>query len=163
MADQHTETAGVIAPPPLLLLVALAAGAALDLFAPVAPIAFDLPTPARWIGAAILIALALWLAVAAARGFARAHTPVQTRRATAALVTDGIYSHVRNPIYLGFFALMLGAAIALSGAWTILAAIALLLTIHFGVVLREERYLARRFGQAYAAYKARVPRYGWRF
>jgi protein-S-isoprenylcysteine O-methyltransferase Ste14 len=32
--------------------------------------------------------------------------------------------------------------------------------IHFGVVKREERYLEAKFGDAYRAYKASVPRYG---
>ena len=32
--------------------------------------------------------------------------------------------------------------------------------LHFGVVKREERYLEAKFGDAYRAYKAQVPRYG---
>jgi protein-S-isoprenylcysteine O-methyltransferase Ste14 len=39
----------------------------------------------------------------------------------------------------------------------------MLLVLHFGVVLREERYLDRKFGEAYRSYKATVPRYGWKF
>jgi protein-S-isoprenylcysteine O-methyltransferase Ste14 len=35
--------------------------------------------------------------------------------------------------------------------------------IHFGVVMREENYLERRFGDSYRQYKIAVPRYGWPF
>jgi protein-S-isoprenylcysteine O-methyltransferase Ste14 len=35
--------------------------------------------------------------------------------------------------------------------------------IHFGVVKREERYLAAKFGDPYRRYMAQVPRYGWPF
>jgi protein-S-isoprenylcysteine O-methyltransferase Ste14 len=31
--------------------------------------------------------------------------------------------------------------------------------LHFAVVVREERYLEQKFGDAYRHYKARVPRY----
>ena len=36
------------------------------------------------------------------------------------------------------------------------------LVLHYGVVRPEERYLEERFGADYRAFKARVPRYGWR-
>ena len=36
------------------------------------------------------------------------------------------------------------------------------LVLHYGVVLREERYLEAKFGAPYLAYKQSVPRYGWK-
>jgi len=35
--------------------------------------------------------------------------------------------------------------------------------MHFGIVLPEEEYLDRKFGDAYRQYKAAVPRYVGRF
>ena len=33
--------------------------------------------------------------------------------------------------------------------------------MHFGVVLREEAYLEKKFGEEYRQYLRQVPRYGW--
>jgi protein-S-isoprenylcysteine O-methyltransferase Ste14 len=43
--------------------------------------------------------------------------------------------------------------------WILLLAVPLAITIHYGVVVREEAYLERRFGDAYRDYKARVGRW----
>ena len=37
----------------------------------------------------------------------------------------------------------------------------MMIVMHRGVVLREERYLETKFGDDYRAYKQQVPRYGW--
>lgn len=74
------------------------------------------------------------------------------------LVTTGIFSLTRNPIYVAF-------AFVLAGEFLILPNWLLLLYLVAGValfhrqVLREERFLAAHYGQAYAAYRARVHRY----
>ena len=47
--------------------------------------------------------------------------------------------------------------------WALLCFLASLPVLHYGVVLREERYLERKFGDQYRRYKESVPRYGWRF
>jgi protein-S-isoprenylcysteine O-methyltransferase Ste14 len=43
--------------------------------------------------------------------------------------------------------------------WAIGLIVALMWVINVGVVAREERYLERKFGDAYRAYKARVRRW----
>ena len=47
--------------------------------------------------------------------------------------------------------------------WMLLLLIPALLILHFGVVLREERYLEGKFGEPYRRYLRDVPRYGWKF
>jgi len=152
----------VIAPPPLLLLAALVGGYGGDCFAPVANIG-DAAQGPRAVAAGVFALVALGLALAGSQQFRRAGTPVQPWRASTQLVTTGVFAHVRNPMYAGMILLALAAAIWTGGAWMSVAVIGLFLTLHFGVVLREERYLAARFGEDYRAYMARTPRYGWKF
>jgi protein-S-isoprenylcysteine O-methyltransferase Ste14 len=159
--DASRETAGVVAPPPLLALAALAVGLIASWAAPIDLLA-EIAAPVRYVLCAALAVLAVTMFVAAARGFVRAGTPLQTRLASIRLVTSGIYAHVRNPIYVAFLLLLLAIAFAAAADWLVATSIVFAVVIHFGVVRREERYLEARFGDEYRAYMARVPRYGWR-
>jgi protein-S-isoprenylcysteine O-methyltransferase Ste14 len=80
-----------------------------------------------------------------------------------ALITSDLFAHTRNPIYQGASLALLGLAFMLASSWIVVPMVPALIILHYGVVLREERYLERKFGEAYRLYKASVPRYGWRF
>ena len=152
-----TATAGVIARPPLLFLGALLLGIAADRLLP-SP--FAVPGWAiRWIVASFLILVGVALAAAAIRNFSRAATPVPTNMPTRALVTTGIHGWTRNPIYVDFFFIYIGIAIAARSPWALILVLPLAVTIRYGVVAREEAYLERRFGDAYSEYKTRVRRW----
>ncbi len=74
------------------------------------------------------------------------------------LVTSGIYAHVRNPMYLGNAFLLAGLAIA-SNSWLfVLAGVPIALAVHATIIAAEEDFLRKKFGAAYEAYCARVPR-----
>ena len=77
------------------------------------------------------------------------------------MVTDGVFGWLRNPMYVGMTGFLIGLSIALASDWMLVMAIVLAPVLHFGVVKREERYLEEKFGDAYRAYMAKVPRYGW--
>jgi protein-S-isoprenylcysteine O-methyltransferase Ste14 len=94
------------------------------------------------------------------RGFRAAGTHVEPWKPATALVTDGIFRRVRNPMYTGLTLLLTGLSILLMSDWMLVMTILFVPVIHFGVVKREERYLEAKFGDAYRQYKARVPRYG---
>jgi protein-S-isoprenylcysteine O-methyltransferase Ste14 len=153
------DNAGVIAPPPLVFLAAILAGWGMEQVAPFGWLA-GFAGPARWVIAAVVIVLGIGLMAAAITGFSRAGTAVQTRSPSTALVTTGVFSFARNPIYVGFFLILIGIAIAAALDWLLLFALVFLAIIHWGVVRREERYLTKKFGDAYTAYTRRVRRYG---
>ena len=153
-----TATAGVIARPPALFLVALVLGVALDYVLPAPLTAPEAGVPLS-IGAGLLILLGVAVAAGGIRDFTGAGTPVPTNQPSRALVTTGLHGWTRNPIYFGMFLIYGGLGLAARSPWTLLLMLPLAITIRYGVVAREEAYLERRFGDAYRDYKARVRRW----
>lgn len=76
-----------------------------------------------------------------------------------ALSTAGPFAYSRNPIYLAMTGIYLGVTALVNSWWLPLLLIPLVLLMHWGVVLREERYLLHVFGEPYAAYKTTVRRW----
>lgn len=151
------DTPGVIAPPPLLYAGALVAGLALDFLLIRVPT--GIPAGLRFGLAGLLIVAGIGLAVGALRRFRRAGTHVEPWRPSTAIVTDGVYAYTRNPMYVGM-ALLYGAiAIAADSVITLVFLVPLLVTVHYGVVRREERYLEAKFGDPYRRYRQKVRRW----
>jgi protein-S-isoprenylcysteine O-methyltransferase Ste14 len=159
--NKTRDTASVVAPPPLIALAAVVVGLVLDRFLPAYVLSVLLAFPARLAIAAVLFAVSAALAIPALLAFRAAGTHVEPWQPTSALVSGSIYRWLRNPMYVGLTLLLAGLSIALAGDWMLVMTAVFALVIHFGVVKREERYLEGKFGDAYRAYKAQVPRYGW--
>jgi protein-S-isoprenylcysteine O-methyltransferase Ste14 len=151
------DVAGVIALPPLIFLGFLAAATVLEAILPLPiPVAHSL---ARYVAGVALAAGGFVMIAMGTRRFAAAGTNVPPTLPTTALVVDGIYRRTRNPLYLGLTLVYLGLSVAAGSLWAIGLVVPLLWVINVGVVKREERYLERKFGDAYRAYKARTRRW----
>lgn len=148
------ETAGVIAPPPLIYLGGLAVGLAVEHFHP-----STLLPPTLEVPVALVLVLAGMVLLPAIRAFLRARTRPEPWKPSTALVTDGPYRLTRNPMYLGFTLVYLGLTAWANSVWPLVLLPAVLPVMHHGVVRREERYLERRFGEEYRAYCRRVRRW----
>jgi len=75
-----------------------------------------------------------------------------------AMLADGPYRHTRNPLYLGTILHTIGIAILMPPSGAIFA-VALLWAFQIRLALAEEPFLLAQFGQPYADYAARVPRF----
>jgi protein-S-isoprenylcysteine O-methyltransferase Ste14 len=75
------------------------------------------------------------------------------------IVTSGPFRYSRNPLYCALTLLYLGLTLAVNTWWGVVLLFPLLIVMHTGVVLREERYLERKFGEPYRQYRSRVRRY----
>jgi len=75
------------------------------------------------------------------------------------LVTEGLFRHTRNPMYVGKFLMILGAGFA-ANRWPALLAITVAYSFMYqAVTLAEEAYLRQKFGPAFDDYCRRVPRW----
>jgi protein-S-isoprenylcysteine O-methyltransferase Ste14 len=90
---------------------------------------------------------------------ARAKTDFRIDRPASCIVKTGPYAFSRNPIYLGFNILYVGIALIFGSGWALLGLAPLLYILHTKVILKEEEYLAGKFGQDYLAYKSKVRRW----
>lgn len=75
------------------------------------------------------------------------------------LVTTGMFSHVRNPLYVGNILMLLGAGILANSLIYLLIFIPLFLFIYQCIVLAEEHFLRNKFGPGFDEYCRDVNRW----
>ncbi|MHA1164223.1 MAG: methyltransferase family protein [Alphaproteobacteria bacterium] len=155
MSERH---ANALVRPPILYLGGLVTGCLLELLLPLGPGLAGGAARAVWTGLAIA-AIGIAIAVKAMRLFNDAGTSLPVHTPTDALVTEGLYSWSRNPIYIALSLFYVGLSIALTTGWALLLLPVVIAALQKGVILREEAYLAEEFGEEYLAYKKRVPRW----
>jgi protein-S-isoprenylcysteine O-methyltransferase Ste14 len=144
-------------PPPLVALVIAAAMWGISRATP----SVDVSARIR-LGAAIAIALAgAAVAIAGVAAFRRAKTTVNplNPETSSSLVTSGVYRLTRNPMYVGIALALVAWAVFLSSGWALLGPLIFVLYMTRFQIVPEERVLSSMFGEAYAAYRARVRRW----
>jgi len=108
---------------------------------------------------AVLIVAGLALIVLARREFARREQPTDPGLPTSEIVTTGVFSISRNPLYLGGVCLLIGSALAANLPWALVLLLPAFIACHYILIAPEERYLATRFGEDYRLYAASVHRW----
>lgn len=75
------------------------------------------------------------------------------------LVTQGVYAHCRNPMYVGNLLILAGVALA-SNSWScVVISLPLFIFIYRSIISAEEQFLQQKFGPAFDAYAREVPRF----
>jgi protein-S-isoprenylcysteine O-methyltransferase Ste14 len=150
-----TDKPGVAAPPPLLYGSAFVLVLVFRWFWPMPIFGHAV---ALWPGLALLV-LGVGIAAWGGRTMHAAGTNVNPALPTTAIVASGPFRFSRNPLYLALTLLYLGLTLAFNTWWGIVVLVPVLIIIHRGVVLREERYLEQKFGETYRQYRSKVRRY----
>jgi len=152
LAPDH---AGVRVPPPLIYAAGFGLGLLLQwsLSAPAMPLLGS--------RVAALLCLMLWLVlfVPSISLFRRAHTNIVPSRPTTRLIVSGPYRFTRNPMYVSLISLYVGLTLWFDTLWPLALLPIVILTVRYGVIAREERYLERKFGRDYLRYKTSVRRW----
>jgi protein-S-isoprenylcysteine O-methyltransferase Ste14 len=116
----------------------------------------------RWITipAGVVLAFAgIILVSLARREFTRYRQPTDPGYPTSRIITTGVFSISRNPLYLGGVCVLAGIALAANLPWILVLLLPALVICQTVLIAPEERYLAARFGEEYLTYAAAVRRW----
>ena len=94
-----------------------------------------------------------------AGNLARYRQPTDPGHPTSKIVSTGVFSVSRNPLYLGGIFILAGISLAFNLPWVLILLIPSIVACHYVLVAPEESYLAARFGEEYRLYTARVHRW----
>lgn len=115
----------------------------------------------RLLLAVTLAAVGVGIVLSGVVSFAHAKTtmnPLCPENASA-LVTSGVYRYTRNPMYLGFLAILIGWAVFLANGFSALLLPAFVFYMNRFQIGPEEKALLRRFGSGFSDYCNSVRRW----
>lgn len=144
-------------PPPVVGAVVAAAMWGVSAIGP----QLALPAGVKYAIVGLLVAAGITFDVLGLLAFRRWRTtvnPLRPERASA-IVCDGVYRVTRNPMYVGMALLLLAWAVSLAALLPLAGPVLFVAYITRFQIQPEERALARRFPEEYAAYAARVRRW----
>ena len=152
------DSAQVKFPPPFVYIGFLLTGMLLDRLSGRTP---DFIPVLDWIMVAggIAALAGIFFMVAGNGRFRKLGNNVEPWKHANQIVSSGIYRFTRNPMYLGMALLYLGLALWFRSSWAVILLPVVILVIRTQVIAREERYLAKKFGDEYLSYKAKVRRW----
>lgn len=154
---EKKDHAGVYVPPPLFYVLTFLLSVVLQHYISLDR-SFFLSSAVR-ISAKIVIAAALLFMLPALLKFLITRNTLITIKPANSLQTTGIYGISRNPMYLGLLLLYTGIALLIGNWWTVMLIPILVAIVTKFVILKEEKYLDRAFGEDYAAYRVKVRRW----
>jgi protein-S-isoprenylcysteine O-methyltransferase Ste14 len=150
------DHANVIVVPPLLHGVAILLGVAMHWYASVRfPLDFAFRAPLG----IVLFGAGIVGSVSFSRAFRQSGQDLHPNSPTPRVITTGLYRYSRNPAYAALVAGQAGIALLLDNVWILLFLLPVLVIMHYGVIIREEAYLERKFGDEYLRYRANVRRW----
>ena len=151
-----TDAAKVIALPPVLHLGSVLAGILIHWLWPLPFLTWGVLRVALGL---FVISAAGALVMSAFSLFRRMDQDPNPRTPTPRITQGGSYRFTRNPMYVGLSLIQIGIGIALGNGWILILLLPTCVVMHYGVILPEEAYLERKFGDEYLRFKSSVRRW----
>lgn len=107
----------------------------------------------------VFVFLGIAISAVSADLFVKADTGLLPFEDATALVTAGLFRFTRNPMYLGMFLMVFGAAFLMGSIGALIPLLMFVLIIRYNFVAGEERFMEAAFGQQYLDYKSKVRRW----
>ena len=147
---------GVIVEPPILFLAFLILGIALRFI-----IKFPIfsQSSVGYAAGGLLIILGVFLAGWAIKTFKKLGETPHHGNPIHKIIASGPFQFTRNPMYLSMISIYIGLGLIINTYWPLLFLPLMLIILHYGVILREEEYLEKKFKDQYVSYKSRVRRW----
>jgi protein-S-isoprenylcysteine O-methyltransferase Ste14 len=111
------------------------------------------------VGLGLAIALLGQLLRAITVGLAYIKRGGKKRRVYAeTLVQEGVFTHCRNPLYVGNFLIIVGLGLIANSVLFMAVGVPFFIVVYLAIIAAEENYLRQKFGVEFDDYCARVPR-----
>lgn len=156
-AETEERGAAVRIPPPIVPVVMLVLGVAID--RGLAPWGAGPEGLWRWLPGGVLVASGLFLLGAAAGLFRRTGQDPKPWEPSPELILDGVYRYTRNPMYVGMGLLQAGLGLFFASVTPAMLVPVSWWIIHRIAIRHEEAYLRGKFGAEYEVYVGRVRRW----
>ena len=106
-----------------------------------------------------LLLLGFVFVILARREFARYGQPTDPGHPTSQLLTSGVFSISRNPLYFGGILIQAGLSLVFKLPWILIFLFPSIIACQTILIVVEERYLTARFGNQYLEYAMKVHRW----
>ena len=139
---------------PVVYFAAVIIALVLDRVAPI-DIGDDWHLPLQMLGV-IGAGAGFWLVCWGYAKLIRCRTALLSSSPNSQLVTSGPYRFTRNPVYLGYTLIMIGAGLMTSNLWIVISAALTAIITHAWIIRSEEKHLLARFGFEFECYCRRT-------
>lgn len=155
--ETKKDNPGIYPPPPLYYVAIFFLSILIQHYVPL-PISFFENGISLYISI-VVIAIGVMSLLPALITFFKTKNTVITFKPATSLQITGIYSISRNPMYVGLLFVYIGIAMIKGNWWTFILIPLVIYIINRFVIINEEKYLERAFGQDYLNYKMKVRRW----